>query len=138
MRLLLLFSLTYFVSYLTRNNFSAVVVEVADALDESRSALSLCFTGSFITYGFGQIVSGYFGDRIAPKRLVLYGLLTTTTANVLITFLRDPAIMAVLWSINGLAQAFMWPPIVKILSSALTETDYGKSVAQICYGSASL
>lgn len=132
-QLILLFMLTYFVSYLTRNNFAAVVVEVADALEKSRSALSICFTCSFITYGLGQILSGWLGDRISPKRLVLYGLLTTTSANLLITFFREPWIMAVLWGVNGLAQAFLWPPLAKLMVSFLSEDEYKKAVIYINY-----
>lgn len=36
--------------------------------------------------------------------------------------------MAFVWGVNGLAQAFMWPPLVKILKSALTDDDYGRVV----------
>lgn len=133
-RLILLLTAAYFVSYLTRNNFAAVVIEVADSLSQSRAALSVCFTCSFITYGAGQILSGWCGDKISPKRLVLYGLFTTSAVNVLITFFREPWIMALLWSINGLAQAFLWPPMVKLLSMHLSENDYQRGVVFLSNG----
>ena len=49
----------------------------------------MALTGSFITYGTGQIISGVLGDRISPKKLVSRGLLVTVLMNVLLPFLRQ-------------------------------------------------
>ena len=43
--------------------------------------------------------------------------------------------MTVIWSINGFAQAMMWPPIVKILSSRLNERDYKNATVRVSWGS---
>jgi OPA family glycerol-3-phosphate transporter-like MFS transporter len=43
--------------------------------------------------------------------------------------------MCVFWSINGFAQAMMWPPMVKILVGSMTEDEYGNSVIKIFCGS---
>lgn len=63
----LLFALTYMVSYITRTNYGAIVSEMQTATGFSKSALSMAFTGSLITYGLGQLVSGFLGDKISPK-----------------------------------------------------------------------
>ena len=62
-RLMLLFMATYLVSYLTRVNYAAVVTEIADAEGMLRSVASLALTGSAVTYGVGQLLSGWLGDR---------------------------------------------------------------------------
>lgn len=54
-----LFMFTYMVSYLTRINYGAIIVEISDELGIAASLLSLAVTGSFITYGTGQLLSGY-------------------------------------------------------------------------------
>ena len=66
-RLTVLFTVTYMVSYMTRINFGAIVAEMESATQISRSLLSMALTGSFATYGAGQIVSGVCGDRLSPK-----------------------------------------------------------------------
>ena len=86
-----LFMITYTVSYLTRINFGAVIVEMVDATGIARSLLSLAVTGAFFTYGAGQIVSGFLGDRFQPKNVVLAGLLTTPPS---ISLCRFSAIMS--------------------------------------------
>lgn len=98
------------VSYITRINFGAIVSEIEQSTGILRSALSMALTGSFITYGTGQIVSGILGDRVSPKKLVSIGLIITCAMNVLIPLCPSPYLMLIVWCINGFAQSFMWPP----------------------------
>ena len=69
-----LFTLTYFISYVTRINFGAIISEMVNATNISKSALSTAITGSFITYGAGQILSGILGDKLNPKKLIVQNL----------------------------------------------------------------
>ena len=132
-----LLTLVYFASYVTRINFGTIMVEFIAAERVSKASASLITTVAFITYGAGQLLSGVLGDKFLPTKLILFGLLASVCCNIVLPFCSPTILlMVVVWGINGLAQAFMWPPIVKILSSALSDTDYGKSVAKICYGSA--
>jgi OPA family glycerol-3-phosphate transporter-like MFS transporter len=41
----------------------------------------------------------------------------------------------VLWGINGFAQAFMWPPLVRIMATIFTPTDYKRASAIVSWGS---
>lgn len=115
-RLSLLLTCLYVVSYLTRINYGAVISEIVSSEGIQKSLASLALTASAVTYGFGQLASGFLGDRINPKKLIFIGLLTTISMNILIPFCQTPYQMTAAWSINGLAQAFMWPPIVKSFS----------------------
>jgi len=133
-RLALLLTATYMVSYITRTNFGAIVSEISDATGIAKSLLSMPLTGSFITYGVGQLISGVLGDRISPKKLVSAGLFLTVLMNVLLPLFQDPWIMLGIWCINGLAQAFMWPPIVRMMTVLLEAEDYKKTVTQVTSG----
>ena len=86
----LLFMMVYMVSYMTRVNFSAIVAEIEQATEMSKELLSLSLTGSFVTYGVGQIVSGVCGDRFSPKKLVSMGLSVTIAMNLLLPFCVNP------------------------------------------------
>ena len=81
--LVFLCAFTYFISYLTRKNFAAIIEEIATNTGNARSSLALASTGMFITYGAGQLVSGYLGDRIQPKVLVALGLMVSSVMNLL-------------------------------------------------------
>lgn len=133
--LALLLALTYMVSYMTRINFGAVVSEMAVATGFSKKMLSMSLTGSFITYGTGQILCGIMGDRISPKKMISIGLVMTTCMNCLIPLCQNPWQMLGVWCVNGFAQAFMWPPIVRMMTALLEADDYKTTVAKVSWGS---
>lgn len=127
--------ITYMISYITRINYGAVIAEIVEATSIAKSTLSLALTGSFITYGAGQIVSGICGDRFRPKKLVMYGLLLSCAMNLLLPLCTSPYQMLVVWSINGLGQAFMWPPIVRLMTALLSAEEYKKACVIVSWGS---
>lgn len=131
-----LFMFVYMVSYLTRINYGAVISEMVLAEGISESIASLPLTMSAVTYGCGQLLSGYIGDRVNPKNLIFTGLLITATTNFMMPLCSSPYQMAIIWGINGLAQAFMWPPLVKIMTTIFTGNDYKKVTVRVSCGSA--
>ncbi len=124
-------ALAYMVSYITRKNFGAIISEIELQTEISKTLLSLSLTGSFITYGIGQVISGIFGDRFSPKRLVSLGLALAALTNIVMVFMSDPYAMLAVWCINGFAQSLMWPPIVKLMTGILTTEVYKKKVVTV-------
>ena len=59
--------LAYFMSYLTRLNYAACMVELQSALGIGKSIAGLPVTMCFLSYGAGQLVCGFLGDRFSPK-----------------------------------------------------------------------
>jgi len=133
--LALTFVFVYMVSYITRINYGAVVSEIGNATGIARDLLSMAPTGSFITYGVGQIVSGICGDRFSTKKLISLGLTVTTAMNLLLPLCTNPYQMLAAWCVNGFAQAFLWPPIVKTLVVMVKTEDYGKAMVKVLWGS---
>ncbi|MBR4117145.1 MAG: MFS transporter [Clostridia bacterium] len=133
--LALLFAFTYMISYITRINYGAIIVEMEEATGLSNTMLSMAVTGSFITYGVGQVISGVIGDKISPKKLVTNGLCLTVAMNLLIPFCKNPYQMLAVWCVNGFAQSFMWPPMVRLMTVLLSSDDYKKTTAKVSWGS---
>lgn len=129
--------LVYFSSYITRINFGAIIVEFVSSEGVMKSAASIITSVLFVTYGAGQLLSGWLGDRFSPRKLIVFGLFVASVCNFLMPFCApDISAMTVVWGINGIAQALMWPPLVKILTSALTMEDYARIVPGISTSSA--
>ena len=128
-------AMVYMISYVTRNSYNAIISEMVTSTGLAKSTLSVALTGAFITYGLGQLVSGVFGDKIQPKFLIAIGLVATTVMNALIPFCQNATQMAIVWCCNGFAQSFMWPPIVKILFTALSMDDYSRGCVKVSWGS---
>lgn len=131
----LLCAMTYFISYLTRINYASLISAIKDARGITEIAASAVITGSSVTYGVGQLVSGYLGDKIKPVRLIFIGLLVTVAMNILLPLCPNVTLMTVVWCINGLAQAFMWPPMVKYLTDVLDRGEYSSACVKVSWGS---
>lgn len=130
-----LFMAVYFISYLTRLNYNAVLAEMTANGGFTKAEASLPLTGLFVAYGFGQLVSGYLGDRIQPKRIIFAGLLITTAMNLVMPFCAGIGIMTAVWSVNGFAQAMIWPPLVKIMTAVFTPDEYKKACVRVSWSS---
>lgn len=125
----------YFVSYLARINYAAVLVEMIQSEGLAKTEASVPLTVLFITYGFGQLISGFLGDRFRPEKLITTGLLLTAAMNLALPLSQSYLWMTAAWGINGFAQALMWPPIVKIMTTYLSQSNYKKYIAYVTYGS---
>ena len=133
--MMIMCTVVYFVSYITRINYSAVMVDMIARGDVTQKVAALAITVNSIVYGAGQVVSGYLGDKIKPYKLTFCGLLVTAAINFCLPFNTSPVMNITLWSINGLAQAFMWPPLVRIMSTYFNEVDYKKTCGMVSSGS---
>lgn len=130
-----LFAFTYMISYMTRINFGAIVSEMERSTGIPRALLSMSLTGAFVTYGVGQVISGILGDRFSPKKLVTLGLSVTVGMNLLIPLCDSPYAMMGIWCVNGFAQAFMWPPILRMMVMLLEGEEYARAAVKVSWGS---
>ncbi len=133
-RLTLLFSLTYLTSYLTRINYGAIISEMVFSTGIDKPLLSMALTGSFITYGIGQIISGALGERVKPKILVSFGFFITVIMNLVLPICRNPYEMTAVWCVNGFAHSLMWPPLVRMMSALMTQDEYKTASVRVSWG----
>lgn len=128
-------TLVYFASYLTRNNFSVMMLNICNEMGTTKTALAVVVTGLTVTYGLGQIISGLMGDKIKPQLMLTMGLGLACACNVAMFFCSNTTFMTVIWCINGFAHSMLWPPIVRIMSMYLTDEEYSYSAVRVSWGS---
>lgn len=121
--------LAYFASYMTRINYTAVRLAIADELaltaPELVLELGIAISAASITYGAGQLVSGVLGDRLSPVLLVCTGLGGAALCNILMPILYPSVyLMALVWGINGFFQSLIRPPLGRIISANYDERGY--------------
>ncbi len=131
-KICLLCCLAYFAGYLTRIDYAAVLVEIIDDLQVTKDTASIAVTGSFITYAIGLLVSGWIGDRIAPRTLIAVGLTGTSLINLLMPLMPNITLMTAFWCFNGFFQSMLWPPIVRIMAEHLDfDGFYAKAIVYV-------
>lgn len=130
-----LLTLVYFASYLMRINFATMIVKICSDMSVEKSALAIVVTGLTITYGGGQIVSGFLGDKFKPQNILTVGLFLAAICNVAMYFCSAIPIMTAVWCVNGFAHSMLWPPIVRLMSMYLSDEEYGYSAVRVSWGS---
>lgn len=119
----------YFTSYITRINYAAVRIAIADELalthPELVLELGVAIAAASVTYGFGQFISGMLGDRLEPITIVGVGLGGAVLCNVLITMLYPSVYwMALVWGVNGFFQSLIRPPLGRIIAANYDQKGY--------------
>lgn len=117
-KIMLLFGLcwiVYFCTYLGRLNYSASLTEIIGTEGFSKGEAGLIGTGFFFAYGIGQLISGFLGDHLSPKWMIFGGMVISGFVNLGMSVLNNAYVMTIVWCANGLAQAFIWSPMIRLL-----------------------
>lgn len=112
---------SYFCAYIGRLNYSAALTDMIQSEGFSKGEAGLIGTAFFFSYGTGQFVSGFLGDRLPAKLLVFLGLFCSSICNLLMSQGRNIGVMIGIWCVNGLVQALIWSPMLRLV------TDYCKA-----------
>ncbi len=134
-KLTVLFCAVYFISYITRINYAATLTEIIRDMNITKAVGSIAVTGSFITYGFGQIISGFFGDRFKPQNVIFCGLVGASFINLSVAFLPNINMINAFWCMNGFFQALLWPPLVRICAENFKGNAFTAVIARITQAS---
>lgn len=116
--------LAYFMSYLTRINYAACMVELQSALQIGKSIAGLPVTACFLSYGLGQIICGFLGDKMKPQLMIFAGLAGACACNLTVALIPRMEVITPVWCANGFFQAMLWPPMVRIMAECLSDKWY--------------
>lgn len=116
--LYLLSWLAYASAYIGRYNYSAVMGAITAENSLSPSAAGAVSTGYFICYAVGQILFGLLSQSVSPYAMILIGLCGSGLCN-LGAGAFSTSFMGLLCGANGLFQAMIWPPIVRLFAESM-------------------
>lgn len=112
--------LGYFFAYFGRMNYSACMAVIIATEGYSKGMVGLVGTGLFITYGVGQIFSGFLGDYVAPRKMIVTGLIGSSLCNLCMCLSPSLQFMILAWCVNGFMQSLLWSPIVRTFAQYFT------------------
>lgn len=115
-RILILCMIAYAVLYLLRLNISLALPSLSSDLAFSTAQAGGITSAFFWCYAVGQLVSGWIGERVPARYMVLIGLLGASGLNFLISFSSAYGTILLAWAVNGLFQSMLWSPIMKCVS----------------------
>ena len=110
-------SLGYALIYLGRFDFSASISGMEAAGIFTRNELGSVSSIFFLSYALMQIPSGILGNMFSPIRLISIGLFGAALSNLLLPLCTRIEMVRVLWAVNGLVQALIWPSFLRLASN---------------------
>ncbi len=131
--LIVLCALVYFFNYFCRYNFAASLASMIEGLDTTKTLISIALTGNAITYGAGQAICGILGDKISPRYFISIGLIGSALCNLAIGLVSSVPAVWVLWAINGIVQAMIWPALMRAMTEQLSRRAFMIAAPAVSY-----
>ena len=95
----------YALFYVCRLAFSATKKMMVDQGAYTARELGMVGSAMLIAYAVGKATNGFLADHANVKRFIGFGLFVSALANFLVGFHLPALALAVLWFVNGFAQA---------------------------------
>lgn len=106
--------------YWERNILSSMLPHLIESGVYSRESLGQIGSAFLVTYGVGQLINGYIGDRISAKYMVSGGLFLAGALCLGFPFLHSVPLSFLLWGLCGFFCSMLWGPISKMISENTT------------------
>lgn len=123
---------SYLFIYTGRYNFQACMGDMIQNNGFTRTGMGTVAAAFFVAFGLGVMASGFLGDRLSPVPLVFSAILSIGVCNTLFAFLQSQLAMVAVWSLNGVAQAFIWAPMVRLFVNRLSGPQCLKTCVLLC------
>ena len=107
----------YFLTYLGRLNYTALMVEIIRTGILSQSQAGALGTAFFFCYALGQLLSGWLGKYFSSTQIIFCGLFSSGLINLCMGMFPGFLLMLLLWAFNGIVQSLIWPQLIQIFSS---------------------
>ncbi len=108
--------LVYAIFYVCRLAFSASKKGMIEQGAYTPAEIGFVGSAMLFAYAIGKVVSGFIADRVNVKKYIMLGLFVSALANFLVGFHLPAMMLAVVWFVNGFAQASGAPCCVVALS----------------------
>ncbi|XP_027204949.2 glucose-6-phosphate exchanger SLC37A4-like [Dermatophagoides pteronyssinus] len=118
--------ISYAFYYLMRKSFSLILPELLFTSIIDQNDAGIILSAQSISYTISKFIGGILSDHISAKILFINGLFLSSLTTVLLAFgPQTLTSFTILWFLNGLAQGFGWPSLVKILQQWTSNKQFG-------------
>ncbi len=131
---LMLFIMYCFV-YMTKQCYTAALADIVAEGVLTKSQTGTISAVFYLVYGILQPVGGIMADRYDPEKLIVFSLVGSSIANLIIFLNQNYYVMLIVWGLNALVQFPLWPAIFKLIASHLAPAFRKKAVFWISLSS---
>lgn len=106
----------YAIYYVCRLAFSASKKGMIEEGAYTPAEIGYVGSSMLFAYAIGKVVNGFIADRVNVKKYIMLGLFVSSLANLVVGFHVPALMLAIVWFVNGFAQAAGSPSCVVALA----------------------
>lgn len=107
---------TYLANYYLRHVLGVLTPQMLETGNYTVEHIALLSSTYMLLYAFGQLVNGFLGDFLSPKRMVVSGVCLAGAACVAFPFLPFELLQIFCFAIFGFALSMVRGPLMKIIA----------------------
>lgn len=111
----------YAACYLGRNILSAMMPLIIKNNTYGHNSLATMGSAFFITYGLGQLINGFIGNRVRAKFMVFTGLFLSGLLVILFPMICSTSLSLILWGVCGFLCSMLWGPLSRLVGENTRE-----------------
>ena len=112
-------------SYLDRQTMALCATMIQDEFQLDNEQWGRLLGAFRTTYGYMQIIAGYFADRFSVRMVYALAVGVWSAAGAAAFFVAGPAAMAWTRRVLGMGEAFNWPCALRVTANTLPPEDRG-------------
>ncbi len=107
---------TYLVNYYLRNILSVMTPQMLETGLFDKDYVGLLSSTYMLLYALGQLINGFLGDRMSPKKMVLIGILSAGVACSVFPLMPVQPLQMLCFAVFGFALSMVRGPLMKIIA----------------------
>ena len=119
--------LTYVVTYYLRNMLSVFTPELLDGGAYNESRIALLSSTYMIFYALGQLINGFLGDILAPRKMIFTGISVAGLSVILFPLCSGMLVEILLFALLGFGLSMVRGPLMKIITEN-TDADGSRKI----------
>lgn len=118
---------TYLANYYLRNILSVLTPQLLDTGMFTVEHIGILSSAYMIFYAAGQLINGFLGDILSPKKLVAAGITLAGFSNIIFPFIGSEIFNILCFATFGFGLSMVRGPLMKIISEN-TKPDYARTI----------
>lgn len=118
---------TYLVNYYLRHLLSVLTPQMLENGQFTVEYIGILSSTYMVFYAAGQLINGFLGDILSPKKLVFCGISVASLVSVGFPFVNVTYLQVLCFAVLGFALSMVRGPLMKIISEN-TKPNYARTI----------
>ena len=132
-RLALFIGISYTLYIIGKMSFSAATVGLVESGVLTKTETGMINGIFWLVYAIGQIIGAIVVNKVSAYLLIEIGIWGSVLSNIVLAGSENFIVMLIAWCLGGMAQSGLWPGILKLVTTEVTDKHRMPLLAYLAY-----